>query len=89
MGKPFNLRFCSSIYWVGAGISTLTSNSDGLGPYVFHRKIEKTRPMRWEMDGNVFISRQSWHFSFIANLIKVLFRICTSTWRIDNNTSRQ
>ena len=36
---------------VGAGISTLMSISDGLGPSIFCRKMEKARPMREEMDG--------------------------------------
>ena len=36
---------------------------DGLGSYIFHRKMEKTQPMREEMDGKVFISRQNRQFS--------------------------
>ena len=51
--------------------------SDGLGPYFFRRKMEKTRFMREEMDKKVFISRQSRPFSFIDNMIKVLFPIWT------------
>ena len=38
---------------VGAGISTLMSIFDGLGPSIFCRKMEKARPMREEMDGKV------------------------------------
>ena len=38
---------------VGAGIDTLMSISDGLGPSIFCRKMEKARPMRQEMDGEV------------------------------------
>ena len=38
---------------VGAGINTLMSFSDGLGPSIFCRKIEKARPMMEEMDGKV------------------------------------
>ena len=33
---------------VGAGISTLMSISDGLGPSFFCQNIEKARPMREE-----------------------------------------
>ena len=38
---------------VGAGMNTLISTSDGLGPSIFCRKMEKTRPIREEMDGKV------------------------------------
>ena len=42
------------------------------------------------MDGKVFISRQSRHpFSLINNMIKVLFRICTLIWRVNNYVFRQ
>ena len=58
---------------VGAGISTLMSISDGIDPYRFRRTIEKTRSMKEEMDGKVFISGQSRHISFVIFLIKVLF----------------
>ena len=67
---------------VGAGKSTLMSISDGLRPYIFCRKIEKTRSTREEMDGKVFSSRQSWHFLFIYNIIRVLFPVCTLIWRM-------
>ena len=50
------------IYCVGAGITTLMSISDGSEPYFFCRKMEKTRSVKEEMDGKVFISRQSRHF---------------------------
>ena len=46
--------FCRTVYKnIGAGIDTLMSNSDGLGPSIFCRKMEKARPMREEMDGKV------------------------------------
>ena len=38
------------------------SVSDGLDSYIFRRKMEKAQHMSEEMDGNVFSSRQSWHF---------------------------
>ena len=38
---------------VSAGMSTLMSISDGLGPSIFSRKMEKARPMREEMDGKI------------------------------------
>ena len=46
-----------------AGISTFKSISDRLGPSVFCRKTEGTRPMREKKDGKVIISRQSRHFN--------------------------
>ena len=36
---------------VGAGRITWMSVSDGLGPFIFCRRMEKARPMREEMDG--------------------------------------
>ena len=49
--------------WVGAGITTLMSISDGYDRTLFCRKME-TRSVREEMDGRVFISRQSRHLFF-------------------------
>ena len=37
--------------YIGAGISSLMSLSDGLVPFIFCRKVEKVRPMSEEMDG--------------------------------------
>ena len=48
---------------------TLMSISDGLGPYNFRPRLEKTRRMREEMDGKVYISHQSRHFLFIVIMI--------------------
>ena len=45
--------------------------------------------MKEEMGGEVLISRQSRHFSFIDNIIKVLFPICTLIWLVNNYVSRQ
>ena len=77
------------IFCVGEGITTLMSISNGLDPYIFRRKMEKTRSTKEEMDGDVFISRQSRHFSFIDKMIKVLFPICTLNWRVSNYVSHQ
>ena len=49
------------IYFVGAGITTLMSISDGSDPYFFRRKMEKRRSVKGEMEGEMFISRQSRH----------------------------
>ena len=75
------------IYCVGAGATTLMSISDGLDPYFFRREIEKTRSVKEEMDGEVFILRQSGHFSSIEYMIKVFFPVCTLNWRV--SISRQ
>ena len=45
--------------------------------------------MKEKMDGTVFTSRQSRHFPYEQNMIKVLFPICTLTWRINNYVSCQ
>ena len=58
------------------------SISDGSDPYLFCRKMEKTRSVKEEMDGKLFISRQSRHpFPLVINMIKVLFPIRTLIWR--------
>ena len=51
--------------------------------------MEKTRSMKEEMDGEVFISRQSRHFAFIDNMIKVFFPICTLKWYVNNYASHK
>ena len=49
----WNKHYFVYTQYVGAGINTLKSTSDGLGPSIFCRKTEKTRPMREAMDGKV------------------------------------
>ena len=51
------------IYCAGAEITTLMSISEKLDPYILRRKMEKTRSVNEQKDGEVFISRQSRHFS--------------------------
>ena len=65
------------------------SFSDGLDPLFFRRKMEKTRSINEEMDGEVFIPHQRPHFSFIDNMIKLLFPMCSLNWRVNNYVSRQ
>ena len=47
------------------------------------QNMEKTRPMREEMDKKVFIFRESRHFFFLVNMNKVVFPFCTFTWRLN------
>ena len=72
-GKSFLLFVYAFIYCVGAGISTLISISDWSDPYIFRRKMEKTRSVKEELEGKLFISRQSRHIFFVIIMIKVLF----------------
>ena len=66
------------------------SISDGLGPSIFCRNMEKARPMMEEMDGKVvYFLPESAHFAFDVMISEVLFSICTSTWRVNNYVSRQ
>ena len=61
-----------------------------IGPVLFLSKDGKSWSVREEMDGRVFISRQSRQlFPLINNMIKVLFPICTLIWRANNYVSRQ
>ena len=62
---------------------------DGLGPYIFRRKTEETRPMKADMDETVLVSRQSWQFHFLVDMVKVIFSICTLIWRVNNYVFRQ
>ena len=75
------LSFYGKCFWsfhdgdfccVGARISTLLSIADGSDPYVFRRRMEKTRCVEEEMDEKMFISRQSRHVFFVIIMIKVL-----------------
>ena len=75
---------------VGAGIDTLMSISDGLGPSIFCRKMEKARPMKEEMDGRVvYFPPESALLPLMLYLLTVIFLICTLTWRVNNNVSRR
>ena len=64
MEIPFDLEFMFFIYCVGAGITTLMSISDGSDRTFSCRKMGRTRSVREEMDGKVFISRLSRHLFF-------------------------
>ena len=83
--------FCITVNkGVGAGIKTLMSISDGLGSFFFCRKMEKTRPMREEMDGKVvYFPPESALLPLMLYFSTVLFPICTLTWRVNNYVSRQ
>ena len=87
-GKSFDLLVYTNVPCVGARISILISISDRLGPYIFHRSIEKTQPMREEMNGKVFLRHQSRQSIFVVNTIKVLLPNCTLTWCKNNYVSR-
>ena len=45
--------------------------------------------MKEEMDGEVFISGRSGHFSSVDIMIEVIFPICTLNWRVNNYVFRQ
>ena len=77
------------MFLVIVGITFLMFSSDRLHPYNFHRKMEKTWPLKGEMDWEVFLSRQSWQFCFIDNIIKVIFPICILNWCVTKHVSRQ
>ena len=66
--------------YVGAGINTLMTFCDGLGPSIFCQKMQETASIPF---------RQSQYFDFDIVICKVLFPICTLTWRVNNYVSRQ
>ena len=53
----------------------------------FSGKVELTRSMREQMDEKLFISRQSWPFSFGYNMIKLRFFNCSLNWRANSYVS--
>ena len=66
------------------------SISDGLGPSIFCRKMEKARPMRKEVDGKVvYFPPESALLPLMLYFSTVLFPICTLTWRANNYVSRR
>ena len=83
--------FCRTVNKaVGAGINTLMSVSDGLGPSIFCRKMEKARPMKEEMDGKaVYFPPESALLPLMLYFSTLLFPIGTLTWRANNYVSRR
>ena len=77
----------SDIYFVGAGMSSFMSISDGLSPYIFHQKIEKTGPKREKIGWKGVFSLQSRHFLSIFNKFKVFLPTCSLIWRVYNYVS--
>ena len=63
LGTFFSFFVYVIIYGVGAVTTILMSISDGSDQYFFRLKVEETRSVKEKMDGEVFISRQSRHFS--------------------------
>ena len=75
---------------VSTGMSALMSISDGLGPSIFCRKMEKARPMMEEMDGKVVcFPPESAFLNFDVLMSEVFFPLCTLTWRVKNYASRR
>ena len=72
-GKSFWSFVYFNIHCVVAGVGTLLSISDWSDPYIFHQKMEKMQSVKEEMDGGVFVSRQSQHPSFVIFMIEELF----------------
>ena len=84
-------NFCRTVNKsVGAGINTFMSIPDGLGPSIFCRKMETTRPMREELDGKVvYFPTELALLPLMLYFSTVLFPVCTLTWRVNNYVSRQ
>ena len=61
---------------VGTEIDALKSISDGLGPSIFCRKMEKPRPMRDEMDGKlVYFPPESAFLTLMLEFIKYFYKV--------------
>ena len=77
------------IFFVHAGIVVLMFVPNGPVPHSFSGKVELTRSVREQMDEKLFISRQSWPFSFGYNIIKLRFFNCSLNWRANSYVSRE
>ena len=86
-GKAVGFLVYVVVYCVGAIITTLMSVSDGLVPYLFYGKKEKTRSMKEAMDRCVYFPPEL-AFSFIDNMIQAHFPSCTLNWRVNNYVPR-
>ena len=87
--KPFWFFIYFNICCVGEEKTTLMSLSDGLDPFIHLSKDGKDLVYEGRDGRRSVFSRQSWHFSFIDNMIKVLFPICTLNCRVNIFVSRQ
>ena len=66
------------------------SISDGVGPSIFCRKMEKARQTKEEMDGKaVYFPPESAPLPLMLYFLTVLFPICTLTWPANNYVSHQ
>ena len=63
------------------------SNFDGLGPYIFCRKIEEWRAMTEDMGGKCLFPARVGKFAFVVKMNKVFFPIGTLIWRTNNYNS--
>ena len=80
---------CINIYCFGAG-KHLDVHFWRLRSYIFRRNLEKTQPIREELEWKgVHFSPELAFLVFIVNLNKVLLPICTLTWRVNSSVSRQ
>ena len=88
MENLFDFLFLLLFFYGGAGITILMSFSDGSDPYFFRQKMEKTRSMKQEMDGEVF-SPPELAFIVYRDYTQSTFLFCTLNWRVNYLVSRQ
>ena len=88
MGKSFDLGVCHYLLR-RRGTNHFDVYFCRIGPVLFLSKDGKDVVREGKNGREVFISRQSWHFTFIDNMIKVLFLIFTLIGRVKNCVLRQ
>ena len=82
--------FYFNIYCVDAGISISKSVSDGLGSDFFCSTDGKDEAYDGRNGWKYVCFRPEWaFFVFVVNIKKVIFPICTLTWRLNNYVSRR
>ena len=65
------------------------SFSDGLDPYLFLSKEGKDAVYERRNGRKGVISRHSWHFSIVKNMIKLFFPVFTLNGRVNNYVPRE
>ena len=82
---------CINIYCVGAGLSTLMSNSELWWIRLVHFESKNEKNAAYEARNGwkgVYFPPESAFFVFMVYMIKTLFPICTLTWRVNNYVCR-
>ena len=88
-GKLLSSFVYVSIDFIGAGITILMSIPTDRTLTFSVERWKRCGPWRMKWTEACLLPAKVGIFSFINNMIKVLFPICTLNWRVNNYVSRQ